>query len=130
MKSSMKKLVTLLLVVAMITMFMAPMTVSFAAEPEVVKIAFTDAPTLKIGDMTIYHPSYAAMLAFKGAFEKYTAGRYKVELYPFGSLGDAASNLEQMLSGSLQGGTPADGALAPFYANIRFSRYHIFLTAR
>jgi tripartite ATP-independent transporter DctP family solute receptor len=130
MKSSMKKLVTLLLVVAMITMFMAPMTVSFAAEPEIVKIAFTDAPTLKIGDMTIYHPSYAAMLAFKGAFEKYTAGRYKVELYPFGSLGDAASNLEQMLSGSLQGGTPADGALAPFYANIQvFSIPYLFDSA-
>lgn len=92
---------------------------SFAQEPQVVKIAFTDPPTLSIGDIQIFHPSYAAMLAFEGAFEKYTSGRYNVELYPYGTLGDAASNLEQMLTGTLQGGTPADGALAPFYANIQ-----------
>lgn len=91
----------------------------FAEDPEIVKITFTDAPTLNIGEMVIYHPSYAAMLAFKGAFEKYTSGRYKVELYPYGSLGDAASNLEQILSGTLQGATPADGAVAPFYKNIQ-----------
>lgn len=96
----------------------------------VVKIAFTDPPTLKIGDMQIYHPSYAAMLAFKGAFEKYTSGRYTVELYPYGTLGDAASNLEQILSGVTQGATPADGALAPFYKNIQvFSIPYLFDSA-
>jgi tripartite ATP-independent transporter DctP family solute receptor len=91
----------------------------WAQTPQVVKVAFTDPPTLNIGDMAIYHPSYAAMLAFKGGFEKYTNGRYTVELYPYGTLGDAASNLEQMISGVLQGGTPADGALAPFYPKIQ-----------
>ncbi len=127
MKLTLKKLVVMILTIAMI---MVPMTFSFAAEPQVVKIAFTDAPTLKIGDMTIYHPSYAAMLAFKGAFEKYTSGKYVVELYPYGTLGDAASNLEQMLSGTLQGGTPADGALAPFYKNIQvFSIPYLFDSA-
>jgi len=101
-----------------------------ASAQEVVKIAFTDAPTLSIGDMTIYHPSYAAMLAFKGSFEKHTAGRYAVELYPFGTLGDAASNLEQMLTGTLEGATPADGALAPFYGNIQvFSIPYLFDSA-
>jgi len=96
----------------------------------VVKIAFTDPPTLKIGDMQIYHPSYAAMLAFKGAFEKYTSGRYTVELYPYGTLGDAASNLEQILTGVTQGATPADGALAPFYKNIQvFSIPYLFDSA-
>lgn len=100
---------------------------AFAQQPQVVKIAFTDPPTLSIGDMEIFHPSYAAMLAFEGSFEKYTAGRYNVELYPFGTLGDAASNIEQMLTGTLQGGTPADGALAPFYANIQvFSIPYLF----
>lgn len=127
MKLTFKKMVVILLTVAMI---MVPMTVSFAAEPEVVKIAFTDPPTLKIGDMSIYHPSYAAMLAFKGSFEKYTSGRYVVELYPYGQLGDAASNLEQLLSGTLQGATPADGALAPFYKNIQvFSIPYLFDSA-
>lgn len=127
MKLTIKKIIVMLLTVAMI---MVPMTFSFAAEPEVVKIAFTDPPTLNIGEMTIYHPSYAAMLAFKGGFEKYTAGRYVVELYPYGTLGDAASNLEQMLSGTLHGGTPADGALAPFYKNIQvFSIPYLFDSA-
>lgn len=96
----------------------------------VVKIAFTDPPTLGIGDMQIYHPSYAAMLAFKGAFEKYTSNRYTVELYPYGTLGDAASNLEQILSGVTQGATPADGALAPFYKDIQvFSIPYLFDSA-
>jgi tripartite ATP-independent transporter DctP family solute receptor len=96
----------------------------------VVKIAFTDPPTLGIGDMQIYHPSYAAMLAFKGAFEKYTSNRYTVELYPYGALGDAASNLEQILSGVTQGATPADGALAPFYKDIQvFSIPYLFDSA-
>src|SRR5690606_15638957 len=55
---------------------------------------------------------------------------YNVELYPYGSLGDAASNLEQMLTGTLQGGTPADGALAPFYADIQvFSIPYLFDSA-
>ncbi|PKM75758.1 MAG: hypothetical protein CVU90_15950, partial [Firmicutes bacterium HGW-Firmicutes-15] len=104
-------------------------TMNLSAE-NVVKIAFTDPPTLKIGDMQIYHPSYAAMLAFKGAFEKYTSGRYTVELYPYGTLGDAASNLEQILSGVTQGATPADGALAPFYKNIQvFSIPYLFDSA-
>ena len=89
------------------------------AEGEVVKIAFTDAPTLKVGDMEIYHPSYAAMLAFKGAFEKSTGGDYTVELYPNGTLGDAASTLEQMLIGNIQGSTPADGALSAFAPDIQ-----------
>jgi len=127
MKLTLRKIVVLLLAAAIM---MATMTVSFAADPKVVKIAFTDPPTLNIGDMTIYHPSYAAMLAFKGSFEKYTSGRYVVELYPYGQLGDAASNLEQMLSGTLQGGTPADGALAPFYKNIQvFSIPYLFDSA-
>ena len=96
----------------------------------VVKIAFTDPPTLQIGDMEIYHPSYAAMLSFKGAFEKYTSNRYTVELYPYGTLGDAASNLEQILSGVTQGATPADGALAPFYKDIQvFSIPYLFDSA-
>lgn len=103
---------------------------SLVAADNVVKIAFTDPPTLGIGDMKIYHPSYAAMLAFKGGFEKYTSGRYAVELYPYGTLGDAASNLEQILSGVLQGATPADGAIAPFYKNIQvFSIPYLFNSA-
>lgn len=101
------------------TMLAAGFCTSALADDNVVKIAFTDAPTLKVGDMEIYHPSYAAMLAFKGAFEKSTGGEYTVELYPNGTLGDAASTMEQMLIGTLQGSTPADGALSAFAPNIQ-----------
>ncbi len=94
---------------------------------KVVKIAFTDAPTLSVGAMEIYHPSYAAMLAFKGSFEKSTGGEYAVELYPNGTLGDAASTLEQMLTGTIQGSTPADGALSAFAPDIQaFSIPYLF----
>ena len=94
---------------------------------KVVKIAFTDAPTLSVGAMEIYHPSYAAMLAFKGSFEKSTSGEYAVELYPNGTLGDAASPLEQMLTGTIQGSTPADGALSAFAPDIQaFSIPYLF----
>jgi tripartite ATP-independent transporter DctP family solute receptor len=103
--------------------------ITWAQAPQVVKVAFSEAPTLSIGDMSIYQVSYAAMLAFKGAFEKYTNGRYTVELYPYGALGDAASNLEQMISGVLEGATPADGALAPFYPKIQvFSVPYLYAT--
>lgn len=119
--------VRLLVTLLGLLVFVLSYTTAFAAEPEVVKIAFTDAPTLQIGDMTIYHQSYAAMLAFKGAFEKSTSGKYVVELYPSGTLGDAASNLEQLIAGTLQGATPADGAIAPFYKNIQvFSIPYLF----
>lgn len=93
---------------------------TFAAETsKTVKLAFTDAPTLQIGDQEYNHPSYAAMLAFKSSFEKSTGGEYSVELYPGGTLGDAASNLEELQSGTLQGATPADGALSAFAPDIQ-----------
>lgn len=96
---------------------------------EVVKIAFTDAPTLTIGGTTINHPSYAAMLAFKGAFETSTNGAYTVELYPSGILGDANENLQNLMSGTLTGCTPADGTLSGFANDISvFSIPYLFET--
>lgn len=108
----------------------APAAASKVPADKVVKIAFTDAPTLSVGSMEIYHPSYAAMLAFKGSFEKSTGGEYAVELYPNGTLGDAASTLEQMLTGTIQGSTPADGALSAFAPDIQaFSIPYLFSEA-
>lgn len=117
MKQTGKRMVSLLLG---IVLMIALSTTAFAAEDgKIVKLAFTDSPTLTIGDMSIYHPSYAAMLAFKGAFEKSTGGEYSVELYPNGVLGDAASTMEQMLTGTITGSTPADGALSAFAPDIQ-----------
>lgn len=90
-----------------------------AGDAKVVRIAFADPPTLKIGDMEIYHPSYAGMLAFKGSLEKATGGKYRVELYPNGVLGDVSSTLEQIISGTLEGSMPGDGALAAFYPDLQ-----------
>lgn len=120
-----KKLISMLLCIAMVLIFSS--SALAAGDDKVVKLAFTDSPTLTIGDMTIYHPSYAAMLAFKGAFEKSTGGEYSVELYPNGVLGDAASTLEQMLTGALTGSTPADGTLSAFAPDIQvFSIPYLF----
>ncbi len=124
----MKKLTRILAIVMMLALvFTLCSTNAFAADKKVVKLAFTDPPTLTVGDMTIYHPSYAAMLAFKGAFEKSTGGEYTVELYPNGVLGDAASTMEQILMGTLTGSTPADGALSAFAPDIQvFSIPYLF----
>ncbi len=83
------------------------------------KLAFTDPPYLKIGDLQVLHHSYAGMVAFKSALEKFSNGRIKVENYPYGRLGDANENIQQIMAGTLQGATPADGAVAPFYADIQ-----------
>lgn len=124
----MKKITKILALVMMLALVLSMTTVSaFAAKDNVVSLAFTDPPTLTIGDMTIYHPSYAAMLAFKGAFEKSTGGAYTVELYANGVLGDAASTMEQILTGTLTGSTPADGALSAFAPDIQvFSIPYLF----
>lgn len=117
MKRTGKRIISMLLCVLLVS---ALSTTALAAEDgKVLKLAFTDSPTLVIGDMTIYHPSYAAMLAFKGALEKSTGGEYSVELYPNGVLGDAASTMEQMLTGTITGSTPADGALSAFAPDIQ-----------
>ena len=117
MKRTGKRIISMLLCVLLAS---ALSTTALAAEDgKVLKLAFTDSPTLVIGDMTIYHPSYAAMLAFKGAFEKSTGGEYSGELYPNGVLGDAASTMEQMLTGTITGSTPADGALSAFAPDIQ-----------
>jgi tripartite ATP-independent transporter DctP family solute receptor len=101
------------------TMFITSST-SAATKPIIFKLALTDTPYIKIGkDESMIHHSYAAMVAFKSSLEKYSKGRIKVQLYPFGRLGDVGSNLEQVLSGALQGSTPPDGNLAGFYPNIQ-----------
>lgn len=115
----MKKMFKRILSVLIIGVFLLTPVMAFAADqPIVFKIAFTDNPTIKVGDMQVFHPSYAAMLAFQNAMEKYAPGKVKVELYTGGRLGDVKSNLEQVLSGNLGAATPPDGGIAPFYKNI------------
>ncbi|HOV38223.1 MAG TPA: TRAP transporter substrate-binding protein DctP [Spirochaetales bacterium] len=98
-----------------------------AQQPIVFKLAFTDPPYLKIGDLQVLHHSVAGMVAFKAAVENMTQKRVVVENYYYGRLGDANENLRQILTGTLQGATPADGAVAPFYAGIQvFSIPYLF----
>jgi tripartite ATP-independent transporter DctP family solute receptor len=92
---------------------------SFAQQPIVFKLAFTDPPYMKIGELQVMHHSTAGMVAFKAAVENLTQKRVVVENYYHGRLGDANENLRQINAGTLQGATPADGAVAPFYAGIQ-----------
>lgn len=110
-----------ILTVALAFLFLFSMITSASAVTDsgVVKIAFTDPPMMTIGENQYAHPSYAAMLAFKGAFEGYTNNRFTVELYPYGVLGDADSNLSELLTGSLQAATPADGTFSSFSPTIQ-----------
>jgi tripartite ATP-independent transporter DctP family solute receptor len=91
----------------------------FAQQPIVFKLAFTDPPYMKIGELQVMHHSTAAMMAFKATVENLTQRRVVVENYFHGRLGDANENLRQINAGTLQGATPADGAIAPFYAGIQ-----------
>ena len=90
-----------------------------AQQPIVFKLAFTDPPYMKIGELQVMHHSTAGMVAFKATVENLTQKRVVVENYYHGRLGDANENLRQIIAGTLQGATPADGAVAPFYAGIQ-----------
>jgi tripartite ATP-independent transporter DctP family solute receptor len=117
----------LLIGLLVVNMFVFTSTIGAAGPRYVFKLALTDSPELKVGKTSLVHHSYAAMMAFKTYVEKATKGRMKVELYPYGRLGDCKSNLEQILAGALQGATPPDGNLAPFYKNIQvFSIPYLF----
>lgn len=113
----MKRILTVALAFLFLTSMMA--SASAVTDTGVVKLAFTDSPMMTIGEEQYPHPSYAAMLAFKGAFESYTNNRFSVELYPYGVLGDADSNLSELLTGTLQGATPADGTLSSFCPTVQ-----------
>jgi tripartite ATP-independent transporter DctP family solute receptor len=112
-----------LLVVFICVLLQASFIVSAARptvnDPIVFKVAFTDAPTMKIGDKEVNHPSYAAMAAFQHAMDIYTQGRVKVEIYSNGRLGDNKSAIEQTLMGNIGAANPPDGMVAPFYKNIQ-----------
>lgn len=118
--------VCLLIALMAVNMFAFTPTIG-AADSYIFKLALTDSPELKIGKTSLVHHSYAAMMAFKTYVEKATKGQMQVELYPYGRLGDCKSNLEQILTGALQGATPPDGNLAAFYKNIQvFSIPYLF----
>jgi tripartite ATP-independent transporter DctP family solute receptor len=105
------------IVVTLVLLMMA--CPAFAQQPIVFKLAFTDPPYLKIGELQVMHHSTAGMMAFKATVENLTQKRVVVENYYHGRLGDANENLRQIIAGTLQGATPADGAVAPFYAGIQ-----------
>jgi len=98
-------------------------SILFAQQPIVFKLAFTDPPYLKIGELQVMHHSVAGMVAFKAAVENMTQKRVIVENYFHGRLGDANENLRQILAGTLQGATPADGAVAPSIQEYRCFRF-------
>jgi tripartite ATP-independent transporter DctP family solute receptor len=117
----------LLVALLAVNLFAFTPTIGAAGPKYVFKLALTDGPELKVGKTSLVHHSYAGMVAFKSYVEKATKGQMKVELYPYGRLGDCKSNLEQILAGSLQGATPPDGNLAAFYKNIQvFSIPYLF----
>jgi len=121
------KIVVVRTVIFLIAMCLLVTASISAQKPITFKLAFTDPPYLKIGDLQVMHHSYAGMVAFKSALETLSSGRIVVENYPYGRLGDANENIQQILSGTIQGGTPADGAIAPFYSNIQvFSIPYLF----
>jgi tripartite ATP-independent transporter DctP family solute receptor len=104
---------------------------SFAAgQPMVFKMAIADPPTMKVGDTEVTHPGYAAMQAFQDALPKYTSGKFKVEIYTGGRLGDVKSAMDQVQMGLIGATQAADGFIAPYYKNIQIlSAPYVFKNA-
>jgi tripartite ATP-independent transporter DctP family solute receptor len=98
-----------------------------AQNPIVVKLGFSDPPSIKLGDTKVIVPCWAGMLAFQSALETYSEGRVKVELYSNGRLGDNKSTLEQVLNGNLLVTTSPEGIIPPFYKPFQvFSAPYVF----
>jgi tripartite ATP-independent transporter DctP family solute receptor len=94
-----------------------------AEEPIVFKVGYGDPASTKLSNGTeIEFPNYVCMVGFKKSLEKLSKGRIKVEVYPYGRLGNNKSLIQQMLAG-VNGGAigafPSDGQLASFYKDIQ-----------
>jgi tripartite ATP-independent transporter DctP family solute receptor len=99
----------------------------YADNQYVFKIAFSDAPEVKMGNEKMEHYTYAACKVFKESVEKETKGKMKVEIYTNGRLGDQRSCLEQLRAGMLESDTIASNAMASFYKDIQiFSIPYLF----
>jgi tripartite ATP-independent transporter DctP family solute receptor len=94
-----------------------------AGEPIIFKVGNGDPPSIKIGkDKKIELHGYSCMVGFKKSLEKLSKGRIKVEIYPYGRIGNNTSLIQQMLAGMSEGAigaVPGDGQLAPFYNDIQ-----------
>jgi tripartite ATP-independent transporter DctP family solute receptor len=94
-----------------------------ASEPIIFKVGNGDPPSVKIGkNKEIELHAYSCMFGFQKSLEKLSKGRIKVEVYPYGRIGNNTSLIQQMLTGMLGGAigaVPGDGQLAPFYKDIQ-----------
>ena len=96
------------------------MSVAVGAEETIkFKMAIADPQEIKVGEYKVFHQGYAAMLAFQSALERYAPGKFDVEIYPGGRLGDVRSAMEQVLSGTIAATQTADGFVGSFYKNIQ-----------
>jgi tripartite ATP-independent transporter DctP family solute receptor len=106
-----------------------------AGEPIIFKVGNGDPPSIKVGkDKEIKHQAYSLFGAFKKSLEKLSKGRIKVEIYPYGRLGNNKSLIQQMLAGVSEGAIgadPADGLLSSFYKDIQvFSIPYLFTSKK
>jgi tripartite ATP-independent transporter DctP family solute receptor len=106
---------SLLFVIFAICLLVQTPFIMAAEKPIECKVATTDPPMLKMGDLTVISPAYAIMLAFQSALERYSQGRINVGLFTNGRLGDGKSTMEQVLMGNIGVTLAGDGYLATFY---------------
>jgi tripartite ATP-independent transporter DctP family solute receptor len=91
----------------------------YADDKYVFKIAYTDAPEVKMGNEKREQPTMKAFKAFKESVEKATKGKMKVEIYTNGRLGDVRTCSEQVLAGMIQANSPSSNAMSTFYKDIQ-----------
>ncbi|WP_042698307.1 TRAP transporter substrate-binding protein [Azospirillum sp. B506] len=107
MKSHFKSLATLALAGALAGMMTLGAAVASAAET--LRFTWTDP------DDPTTVATAAEMHVFKSTFERLTGGRYIVELYPNGQLGDQRSMIQQVRRGTIHAANIASGVLASLY---------------
>jgi TRAP-type transport system periplasmic protein len=91
------------------------------------RVAYQDPPRLIVGDEKLIHPCVAAVYGFDDAINNLTGGSFNVDLKHSGVLGGAVENIDQTMSGVIEGSTPALPMFASYYPNIQvFSIPYLF----
>jgi tripartite ATP-independent transporter DctP family solute receptor len=116
-----------LLYVTLVCLLVGSLSTMVEAQQYRFRVAYQDPPRLIIGDDKLIHPCVAAVFGFEDAVNNLTGGSFNVDFKHSGVLGGAVENIDQTMSGVIEGSTPAVPMFAGYYPNIQvFSIPYLF----
>ena len=83
------------------------------------RVAYTDAPRLKVGNEKLVHVTVAAVYAFDDSVNAMTGGAFDVQFKHSGVLGGQIETIDQVLAGAIEATTPAIPALAGYFPQVQ-----------